>query len=539
VTYGMPRKVRRNGLVYFELTGSVQGVGWGGEADTLDRPGPTFDAESHYDYDVPFVLRWPRDFDGTLVYYAHGYPNLGQSLLAESMLGEKNEGRRIDELESLYVSDAALAPERRHAVFAANLGGLRRDGSPSAVALEGEYAGRPLNLTVDATTVRDLAQVSKRLVERMAGRAVARTIGVGHSGGALVLQYIAGGVTTPVFDGPRTGTAVFTGGNFVTAGDPASGLVFDGVIPIAPSDVLVHPEFPATVPIIQLGGNSDYAGVSMVRYASRLVRAGVDVNATMRVYQISNLPHNFAEIVEATPNLNGLIADVIGLEPSADSERMAPVVAAAIDNMRAWIANAVPPPPSRIDGRAIDTDGDGAVDAVEFEQAGGATTRVVPFVDDPSVDAFPGDRFELSAAAGYPGTVARYSEVLDALEHESGSLSLPYVTNRVGGYEFTPLGDVRLTPFSDLRQRWPGFKAYRTSVGAAIEALADERLYDASLGKRVVYTKEIRRLFNRRADGSAKLARRIDATGPWSEWRPASFGLVRLGNASPGNRDER
>jgi hypothetical protein len=30
----------------------------GGAADTLDAPGPTFDAETHYDYNVPFVLRF-------------------------------------------------------------------------------------------------------------------------------------------------------------------------------------------------------------------------------------------------------------------------------------------------------------------------------------------------------------------------------------------------------------------------------------------------------------------------------------------------
>ncbi len=499
VTYGEARKVRDHGLVYFELLGSVQGVGWGGEADTLDGPGPTFDAESHYDYDVPFVLRWPRAFDGTLVYYAHGYPNLGLQLLGESVLGDENETRRVDELESRYVSDGALARDRGHAVFSANLGGLRRDGGFSAIATEGPYAGRPVNLAIDAPITRDLAQLSKRLLERFAERSVDHTIGVGHSGGAAVMQFVAGGVTTTIFDGPHAGAPVFTGGNFVTPYDPASGLVFDGVIAIAPGDALVHPEFPATVPIIQIGGNSDYSGVDMVRYASRLVRAGVDVDRTMRVYQIADLPHNFAEINEYSPKLNQVLGDVIGLEPSTDGERMAPVVAAAIDNMNAWIATGTEPPPSRLAGRAVDTDGDGAVDAVEFDQTGGASTRRVPFVEDPAIDTFVGEQFELSVAGGFPGTVARYAEVLAALDHEPDALRLPYVECRLGGYEFGPLGDTRLAPFGDLRTRWPTFKSFRTSVKGAMSALAAERLYDERLGLRVVFTKDIRGLFGRAA----------------------------------------
>jgi hypothetical protein len=525
VTYGKTKKVRRNGLVTFELNGSVQGVGWGGQVDTIGGPGPTFDAESRYEYDVPFVLRWTRGFDGTLVYYAHGYPNLGLNLLAEEVLGDDNEWRRIAELESGYVSDGALASERRHAVFAANLSGLRRDGSPAAIALEGPYAGRTLNLTIDVPITRDLAEVSKRLVAQMTGRAVDRTIGTGHSGGALVMLFIAGGVSTSIFDGPRAGTPIFTGGNFRTAYDPASGVVFDGVIPIATSDALVHPAFPATVPVILLGGSADYAGVDMVRYASRLGRAGVDLNEMVRIYQIANLPHNFAEINDYSPNVNALLGEVIGVEPSADSERMAPVVAAAIDNMRAWIAGGTPPPPSRINGNAVDTDGDGAVDAVDLAQAGG-TTRIVPFVEDPSIDVIGGPRFELSAAAGFPGTVARYAEVLDALEHVPGSLQLPYTAHRLGGFEFGPLGDARLNAFDDLRARWRNLKSYRASADETMDALAADGLYDAALGRRVVYTKDVRRLFSRAAAARSSSLARHGVASPWSEWRPSRFGTT-------------
>src|SRR5262245_22742931 len=83
VTYAEPHLVRRNGLTYLETTGSVKGVGWGGHKDTLDGPGPSTSTNVHYAYEVPFVLRWPRNFDGTLVYYQHGYPGMGFSLLAD------------------------------------------------------------------------------------------------------------------------------------------------------------------------------------------------------------------------------------------------------------------------------------------------------------------------------------------------------------------------------------------------------------------------------------------------------------------------
>src|SRR5262245_5036082 len=56
VTYAEPRLVRRDGLVYMETTGSVQGVGWGGIKDPLEAPGPRLSALAHYAYQVPFVL---------------------------------------------------------------------------------------------------------------------------------------------------------------------------------------------------------------------------------------------------------------------------------------------------------------------------------------------------------------------------------------------------------------------------------------------------------------------------------------------------
>jgi hypothetical protein len=472
----------------------VQGRGWGGGADTLGGPGPTFDAESHYDYDVPFVLRWRSNFKGTLLFYAHGYPNLGLSLLIESIAGTANEARRLDELESLYVSDGALTADRSHALFAANLGGLRRDGQFSVTALEGPFATQHLNAGVDVPISRDLALVAKRLLAPLSGRSVARTIGVGHSGGALIMQWTAGGVTTPVFDGPHFGAPVFTGGNFVNAYDPDSGRIFDGVVPIAPDNPRLHPIFPVTAPMIMLAGEADYAAVNSVLYARRILVAGIDLNQVLRIYQISNLPHNFAEIFEPFPITNGILSDLFGRDTPSDGDHMTPVVAAAIDNLVAWIANGTPPPLSRINGVAVDADHNNIVEAIVFPQAGGLTTSLVPFAQDPAIDHILFDQFELSAAGGSPNATLRYAAVLAALNHVASSIALPNVVCRVDGYDF--VDGAILNRFTDLAVQWPTFEAYQNCVTKTQKALDGDGLYDKKLGE-IVFTSEILGLFGR------------------------------------------
>ena len=489
VTYADPKLVHRNGMTYYEVLGSVQGRGWGGAADTLDAPGPTFDAETHYDYNVPFVLRFRSSFNGTLLFYAHGYPNLGLSLFLESIAGSSNEARHIDELESLYVADAALTGDRSHALFAANLGGLRRDGGFAATALEGPFVGQSLNLALDVPIARDLALVAKRLLALLSGTPVSRTIGVGHSGGALIMQWTTGGVSTPVFGGPHFNTRVFTGGNFVNAYVPASGRIFDGVIPIAPGRALVHPAFPATAPIIMLAGEADYAAVDGVLSAFRILAAGIDINQVLRIYQISNLPHNFAEIFEPFPVTNDIL---FGGDPPADSDHLTPVVAAAIDNLVAWIADGTPPPLSRVNGVAIDADHNNTVEAIQFPQAGGLTTSIVPFDQDPAIDSVLFDQFELSAAGGNPNNTIRYAAVLAALSHVAGSIALPNAACRIGGYDF--VDGAILHPFIDLAVRWPKFEAYRTCVTKTQKGLDADRLYDNKLGD-IVFTPDILGLF--------------------------------------------
>jgi hypothetical protein len=493
VSYDRPAVVYRSGLAYYEVQGTVSGRGWGGQVDQFDPasgPGDSFEAEANYTYSVPFVLRWPATFNGVLVYYQHGRPNLGASLFAESVLHDANDARRFDALESEYVADGALAPSRGYAVFAPNLGGLQRDGSVAALALDGPFTGQPLNLSVDVPISRDLAVLGRRLLAKLTGTTVVRTLGVGHSGGALILQFAAAGVTSQLFQSPSGSFFVFTGGNFVDAYDAASPRVFDGMIPIGGGSPPLNPAIaplapPDLVPMMLVGGNADYSGLDNVVFAGRLRDRGVNVNAMVRVYQLQSFPHNFAEIVESTPHINELAA-AAGFPPHADSDRLAPMLAALLGNLNAWIGQGTPPPVSRINGVALDTSpvfpGN---DAIQFSQEGGLTTRRAPFVADRTIDAFFGDRFEISAAAGFPTTVRRYSDILAAMPHES-DLALPYVQCRVGGYGIGI--DAELAPFPDVHDIWKNAGQYRNCVDSAMKGLAAAGLYDKQLGSGVVFS---------------------------------------------------
>jgi len=494
VTYENPVVVKRNGLNYIEVLGVIHGTGWGGEFQDLSGPllppPEPFPSLSHYTYNIPFVLRWTANWDGTLVAYAHGYTPLSFSVLFDSDLGNDNEARRSDIAEGQFVSDAVVGETRHHAFFAINLSGLDRNGGFSAVASEGPFAGSPINPAVDVPVWRDSALVAKRLLHKLSRRSVTRTIGVGHSGGALIMQWIASNQGFSV-DG---GFPILDGGNFVNAYDPTSGTIFEGVIPLAGGGFFpVHPQFPLTARMILIGGSTDYAAVDEVNYAGRLQRAGVNLNASLRIYQIRNLPHNFAEIVESTPNTNRDIAEHGGVPPSPDAERMAPMVAAAIDNMDTWLGRGILPPRSWIDGVALDDNHDGLADRIQFSRADGTLTSAYPFVEAPRIDTFLGDTFELSAAAGLPGTVARYSEVLAGLHHVPNALSLPYLRCRLGGYQFA--GDATLVPFADLNRRWKNFGQYKSQVEQAMNDLAREGLYDKQLGDKSVFTEKILSLF--------------------------------------------
>jgi hypothetical protein len=470
VVYSNPVWVRQNGLNYFEVTGSIRGTGWGGEFADLIGPAPVLSANAHYSYDLPFVLRWGQKWDGTLVYYGHGRANLGFLAFVDSFIGEKNEGRRLEE-EGRFISDAVLMPDRGYAFFALNLNGLKRDGGFSVIALEGPFAGQPIMAVIDVPVARDLTQVAKRLLAKLTGRRVERTIGTGHSGGALVMQFINGGASTNLDDGRR----IFTGGNFVRPYDPSSGQIFDGVIPIAGSSFRLHPQFPMAVPMMMVSGEADYSAVDSVHHASRILRAGVDISTKLWLYQIRNLPHNFSEINDWTPNIDALIESLGGPVPSADGDRMKPVLAAVIENMADLLKSGKAPPRSRFDGQGVDNNNDGLPDAISFPQADGQSTQLWPFVDDPAIDTFLGEQIPTDI----PNLTPRYLEVLAALAPQP-ALALPRTACRFGGYVLS--ADARLVPFEDFFAHWKNKGEYKSCIVQTMNDLSKQRLYDRRIG---------------------------------------------------------
>ena len=474
ITYTAPVRVRLDRLEYLEVTGNMQGTGWGGQWQAFGGPSPIVDATSHYAYDIPFVLRWHPAFDGTLIYYSHGRASLSLLMLAESVIGAANEGRR-NEREGDFVSAAMLAGNRRHAFFSPNLSGLKGDGTFSMRALDGPFAGEPLAGTVDAVTARDLARAAKRLLETLTGEHVQATVGTGHSAGALIMQFLNGGQSM-ILDDDRFGTRLLTGGDYNTPYDSASGRIFDAFVPLAPAEVTVNRAQPSAAPMLMIAGQAEFAGVNSMLYARRVRRAGGDLGL-LRVYQVRNLPHNFAEIVESSPNLNQMFLDLFGAAPRGDGDRMKPVIAAVLDRAVAWAAGGIPAPASRIEGTGLDLTGDGLPDALAFAYANGGFTTALPAVDDSSLDTY--DGFTVDTA--FDIVVGRYLEPLAEMVHEPAALSLPSESCRLGGFVISEaFSDSTFVPFADMATRWKSLGEYQTCLAGQLTALSQTGLYDAA-----------------------------------------------------------
>jgi hypothetical protein len=313
------------------------------------------------------------------------------------------------------------------------------------------------------------------LLETLTGKTVKATVGTGHSAGALIMQFLNGGQSM-ILDDERFGTRLLTGGNYNTPYDAASGRIFDAFVPFAPAEVTVNRAQPASAPMLMIGGQAEFAGVNSMLYARRVARAGGDLGL-LRVYQVRNLPHNWAEIVESTPNLNQMFLDLFGVSPQAGGDRMKPVAAAVIDRAVDWAAAGAPAPASRIEGSGLDLNGDAVPDAIAFPYANGGFTTAVPAVDDPVLDTYAG----FTADTAFDIVTARYLEPLSAMAHEPAALSLPGVTCRVGGFLVSEgFSDSTLLPFANMAAHWKNFGEYQACVARQLVALSQTGLYDAA-----------------------------------------------------------
>jgi hypothetical protein len=130
VTISGPTRINRSGLEYYEVKGTIEGVGWGGASGGVRY-------ESHYTYKVPYVLRIPVGWHGTLVTFRHGNAAFEAWAGLERLFGPRSIGRVFQDYGDRVVSDAALHPMRQWAYFSVNYTPLAIDGRPSSFLLPG------------------------------------------------------------------------------------------------------------------------------------------------------------------------------------------------------------------------------------------------------------------------------------------------------------------------------------------------------------------------------------------------------------------
>jgi hypothetical protein len=501
VTYGDPVHFMRDGLSYTEWRGTLSGQGWGGFAAT---PFGYLVVTGVYDYvDVPFVLRVPDRWSGDLVVYHNGGSKIEDQLFFEAYCYPGNpwwncpynDFRRKEEEGDRVASDAVLMPRVGAAYFAIGKYGLRHDGTPAASYQDGAHIfgvpiakGSHLCMSFDVPITRDTTLVGKRLVERLGGRVVRRTYGIGHSAGSFTLaaMNLGRGVLPIRCAGPDcTFYNAGTGDNHLDPYQP-SGLLYDGFvlmgygnfkIPV-PSFDPREPALGTPAPMIILRGQADDFYGEEMALADELLGDGVpDLARWFRIYHIANLTHGSADMMETSPNLNS------GVGWSTEGERLRPLIVASIMNLRAALDDGTPLPPSVIDTPpdftplATDPDLDVLDRLTRLYTCVPDATHACPFpypVDQPLRDA--------------------WARVMAGLPHETGRIELLRTACRLGGLDLPFLGSA-LLPFSsaELRERWGSYGQFLGCEMRTMAHLAGRRLYDMKAGLDIVAADETAR----------------------------------------------
>jgi hypothetical protein len=507
VSYGKPVEIVRveDGLDYFEVTGTITGIGWGGT--TEDMVNLTYgDNFSPYSYQAPFVLRYTKGFDGTLVAYNLSWWGFSDAVFLEDMFGPQGDDLRHAEREGdLFVSDAALSPPRNHAYFAIS-SLIRADGSPVAVALSGPNQGQPVIAIDDVPLGRDTTQVAQRLLARLTGRAVTLTIGTGFSAGSLRAVMTSMGYNQ---NWNLTGS-YRTGDVYRKAYDQTSGKIFDGFVPYAWAcfdDVTcrTNPENPMGSPMTFVSGEADFAfGSLMLHNAAVLQRAGADVANSVRVYQIRNMSHNPPEAILVFPHIRAALEgppyppnpygwSSLGMSVTS-GDWLKPVMARVIDNMIAHLKWGQQLPPSLIDGTIV-AGSPPYVEYPQFSRLPGSPlsnlyAQVFPFVDDPSLDSVDSTVTQYSTATeadwGW-SLVDDMNDLRSAMPNREQSLILPLTACRQGGYDI--IGYAFFLgfpgPFPDMKKVWGSLYHYEDCVQRTIDHAVDLGVYDEEIGEQV------------------------------------------------------
>jgi Alpha/beta hydrolase domain len=481
VTVSMPSRLRRLGLDYEERRGEIEGVGWGGTDINNARTG------QHYTYRVSYVLRIPPGWDGTLVVFRHGAAPMRFWLDLEQRLGPRNTGRFFHEVADRFVSDVALDTRRRWAFFAVNQTPVDANGQfTTFLNPEEPGGGTPVQTMADVPIARDTTRVGQQLLKWLRGRHPTVTLGVGHSGGALVNLKLNTGVDP-------NNPGVLAGDNHVKPYDPASGKIYDGFMWLSGGPgggggiaAPIDPLRGVSAPTLLLAGEAETpALLNATRHVKDLIDAGVDPQPWTRVYAIRNMPHIDSDLVIALGR-QGLdfAAPAMREHFTGGGERLKPVSAALLDALEAWITEGTSPPPSRFNGIRLDANGDGTVDALTFPQASGQTTSSFAFVDDPAQDVLSGPRSSMTAAQN-PLLLSQWLGAQDALLTHPDSLVLAETACRRGRFSMVTSGPTgtRFTPYSEQEffERWGSSAAHQSCRVSTADALIEQGFYDPTV----------------------------------------------------------
>jgi hypothetical protein len=472
VTLSPPASIHRLGLVYSEIRGLINGVGWGGSAPGTPRT-------CHYSYELPYVLRIPPGWDGGLVIYRGQADSIANWEMFEALFGDRNWGRVNHEAADRYASDVALHPDRRWAFFSVNQtpvapGGLHNTllvGEPGCVA------GTPTSSELDIPIARNHAVLAQHLLKILRDREPTLTLGVGFAQGAEKNFKLNAGSDNL---GPA-GSQLPVGDNHRTPYDVASGRIFDGFLAI---DAPFVSNVPAaslgflSAPTIFLAGEGDRAFRFIpVQIAQIAGNPNLNVQALTRFYTVRNTP-----LLNSDFTLSMTRESVDFGDPAfpdffrGDGEQLRPLTAALLDALAAWVAQGIPPPASVFNGEVKTLP-----DRIEFYRTSLPATAV-PYVDDLTIDTY------LQPAPVTPNANQRngWTTTRNNLGGTIGSIVLPETGCRRGGLNFREVGgvfDTFLKPFDEATflGRWGSSAAYQSCRVQLIDALAAAGFYDPNI----------------------------------------------------------
>jgi hypothetical protein len=462
VTLTRPEIVHRAGLIYSEIRGSIEGIGWGSQPVT---------ARCHYSYTLPFVLRIPPAWSGGLVTFRHGAAGLALWEQLEADLGSRSIGRIFHETADRMVADVALHPERQWAFFAVNYVGVAPGGEPGCTE------GTPTQGIADVTITRDHALLARHLLKTLRGREPSMVLGTGHSAGGTVHMLLNAG-----FDHRRAGV-VQVGDNHLTPYDAASGRIFDGFLslqggggaplPAASTSGMSAPTIFVNTDVDRPGTFGTINGINEM-----VLNPAVVVPSLVRLYTVRNMPHIDSDLVLSGNRPGTEFADpAVPQYFKGGGERLKGLTGALLDALARWVTDGIPPPQSVFNGEFLT-----GPDRIVFHRTSPSTTAF-PIVDDASLDAHFG--LPNPPAPLTPAQRTAWVNVRASLAAAVGSIVLPETACRRSGLHFLGAGPVgtAVMPFDEATfvARWGSQAAHQTCRVDTVEALAALGLYDESV----------------------------------------------------------